>query len=113
MAITPGEAAKLNDAKEREAVLRMEKLIDEALKKEFRTGGSVGVGRQDLSRIAGWTKKAQEEVFKKFKSAGWTITEKTVPDRMGSYTEYVFTATSDQPIYRDDSIGWAPYDMDR
>lgn len=91
MAINPRDAAKINDEAERKAVELMEESIDTKLCKEFRTGKGVEFYAQTLRKTPGWTNRAQDEVFKRFRSVGWQITTRSLPDRQGSETVYDFT----------------------
>lgn len=91
MAVSPREAAKLNDESEIKCVELMEQHIDVRLKKQFRTGMSVSIYASTLRKLPGFTQRAQEEVFKRFRGAGWNITKGSVPDRLGSETVYEFS----------------------
>jgi hypothetical protein len=90
MAVTPRDAAKLNDESERKSVKLMEASIDQKLGKEFRTGHTVEIWAATLRKTPGWTKRAQEHVFKKYRASGWQVNTKLVPDRQGSETVYEF-----------------------
>jgi len=93
MAVSPREAAKINDELERKSVELMEEVIDTRLNKEFRTGQKVEFWAQTLRKIPGWTKRAQEEVFRRFRAAGWKISPRDIPDRQGSERVYDFSET--------------------
>jgi hypothetical protein len=95
MAVTPGEAAKINDAAERKAVDDIEATIDGLLNADYRTGLSVTVDDKTIRDAGGkgYTDRAWTEVKKRFQNVGWQIRKKSNPDRFGGgYPFHVFTA---------------------
>lgn len=104
MAVTPGEAANINDAAELKAIEEMEKHIDGCLNRSFRTGMSVALSYNDILAVAGdgWTKRAWLEVQRKFEAVGWTIKKKRNRERYGGSDKYVFSAV---PVVTADDIG--------
>lgn len=97
MAVTPEEAAELNDAAERKSVEEMEKTIDGILNKEYRTGTSVPITFNTLKQAAGdgYTERALTEVKLRFKDAGWQI--KKNKTRLGGYTLVFSARTRTEP----------------
>lgn len=95
MAVTPGDAAKINDAAELKAIAEIEAHIDGCLNKSFRTGMSVSISDKEIMTAAdgGWTKRAWEEVQNRFRKVGWSIKKKRNRERYGGSDEYVFSAT--------------------
>ena len=94
MAITPREAAKINDVAELKAIEDMEGYIDGILHKQFRTGMNVVVdgGHLNTAGGQGFSTRALEEVLKRFRSAGWAIRKKSTKERFGGSTHnYIFS----------------------
>jgi hypothetical protein len=99
VAVTPGEAAKINDAAEAKAIEDMEAHIDGCLNKSFRTGMFVSISDKEilLSAEGGWTKRAWEEVKRRFEDAGWQVKKKRNRERYGGSDSWIFSATPEIP----------------
>ncbi len=95
MAVTPGEAAKINDANEKKAIKEMEEHIDGVLNKQYLTGTEVRIESGDIQKAGsvGFTVRALEEVLNRFKAAGWHIKKKKTQERYGGSSHgYAFSA---------------------
>ncbi len=85
-AVTPAEAARLNDTQDRAIFHAAVLKINERLKKEYRTGGRVEIG----NGVVG-SGKIGDEVLAHFRAAGWKCEYKTCPDPREPYSYYEFT----------------------
>ncbi len=115
MAVTPSEAAKINDAAEVKAIKEMEAHIDGCLNKSFRTGMSVSIGIGEITKAAGngYSKRAWEVVRERFESAGWEIKKKRTKERYNMESNsYLFSASAVAPPYAYGGSGSAPTQWD-
>ena len=95
MAVTPEEAAKINDAAERKAVEEMEATIDGLLNAQYRTGTSVHVPMSTIKQAGGdgYSERAWLEVKRRFQTVGWQIKKKTENGYMAG-TGFNFSAVA-------------------
>lgn len=93
--ITPKEAAVVNDALEKQAMVDMEKIIDAQLQARYRSGRSVDIDAVRIEAVDGWTSRAQELVISSYRVNGWNAKKYNQPQRGGASSYWTFTATKD------------------
>jgi hypothetical protein len=86
MAVTPREAAKINDKNERKAVVEMESHIDGVLSAQYRTGTKVTLSAGEIRKAGGvgYSDRALDEVLSNFCSVGWSVKKKSHKERYGA-----------------------------
>ena len=113
MASTPQEAGKVTKD-EREAVDAAEKKLDKLLRSKFTGEGPVRI----VDPVSTLNKRSREELLRRYRSAGWTVTKKHEPgcsdprEYSAGYDYWTFNGQSRGFEQRDRSIQYQ-YDMSR